>query len=253
MLDELRKVGLTEYESRIYLLLLKEGSTKGGDICKKTGVPHGKTYSALHSLAEKGFVSILPIKPKLFKAIKPKQAISSFVEKKIESFKQLEKEAAEKLEEVAKVQLPKEEVTEKLTVIAGHKNSHRLVDELLGKAKKSVKFMFTYEHQDFLNLREFIGAKKRGADIKILASLMTASGLKLMKEDVKRGFQVRYYRVQEIRMLVIDGVEAYLSIKNPKKPGIYGESICLIIDSKEFAKLLENYFDYLWEKAESIK
>lgn len=65
-MSELKFAGLTEYESKIYLSLLESGPSTGGKIAKRSRVPHGKTYESLGSLADKGFVTSVPLKPKVF-------------------------------------------------------------------------------------------------------------------------------------------------------------------------------------------
>ena len=87
MLNELKQIGLNEYESKVYIALLEHGSMKGGQVCKKSNVPHGKTYESLVSLEEKGFISITPLKPKIFTALNPKIAIDHLMNQKITVFK----------------------------------------------------------------------------------------------------------------------------------------------------------------------
>ena len=41
MIEELKKLGLTEYELKVYLTLLRIGSSRALKICKESGVPHG--------------------------------------------------------------------------------------------------------------------------------------------------------------------------------------------------------------------
>ena len=61
--NDLRTIGLTEYEIGIYLTLIKEGPLTGTNLCKLSGVPHGKTYVSSLSLQKKGFITIIQEKP----------------------------------------------------------------------------------------------------------------------------------------------------------------------------------------------
>ena len=54
ILEEFEKLGLTKYESKAYLVLLSNGSSYGGEISKKSGVPGAKIYETLDRLVEKG-------------------------------------------------------------------------------------------------------------------------------------------------------------------------------------------------------
>ena len=69
---DLKRAGLTSYETKVYITLLSEGILKGGELSKKSRVPQGRTYEVLRQLVEKGFVQELKTSPKLFKSVAPK-------------------------------------------------------------------------------------------------------------------------------------------------------------------------------------
>jgi len=56
VLDNLTAIGLTEYEARVYLALLRESPTNGYQLSKKTGVPRSMVYEALGRLHARGAV-----------------------------------------------------------------------------------------------------------------------------------------------------------------------------------------------------
>ena len=68
MKETLKKLGLTDYEIKVYITLMEYGSLTGREISIKSGVPQGRTYDILSKLEEIGLVSILPRKPKIFRA-----------------------------------------------------------------------------------------------------------------------------------------------------------------------------------------
>src|SRR3989344_3083983 len=53
----LESIGLTRNESKVYLALLKEGTSKTGEILKRSGLNSGKIYEILESLKKKGLAS----------------------------------------------------------------------------------------------------------------------------------------------------------------------------------------------------
>lgn len=56
LLADLGALGLTEYESKVYLALLKENPTNGYQLSKKTGVPRSMVYEALGRLHSRGAI-----------------------------------------------------------------------------------------------------------------------------------------------------------------------------------------------------
>ena len=79
----LRDIGLTQNEIKIYVELLKLGTTTTGRIIKKTGIHGSKVYDGLERLKEKGLVGYVIIaNTKHFKAVDPDRLIDFLEEKK---------------------------------------------------------------------------------------------------------------------------------------------------------------------------
>ena len=244
---ELKKLGLTEYETKIYLTLLKEGAKKGGELSKISMVPHGKTYESLENLKLKGFVSVLPVKPKVFSAVDPKLAIKHFSDQKITEIKKLEGNLVEKLKNLPKTKIQKPKVADKLTIIHGFKNERQLSKHTYEIAKKYVKNMSTYEFVSSFAREE---AAKRGVKLQQIATRDTTNLKKNAKQEVKKGIKIKYFPFEELRLKIIDGNKAALTIINPENPK---DRVALFIESKELADALEHYYDKVWKKAEKVK
>ncbi|MDP2924851.1 MAG: helix-turn-helix domain-containing protein [Nanoarchaeota archaeon] len=87
--DILKQIGLTDYETEVYLALLTHGQISAYELAEKAGLYRQVTYDTLKRLAEKGFVSsVMEGKTKLFKAIDPK-LILEFLNEKTENYKQI--------------------------------------------------------------------------------------------------------------------------------------------------------------------
>ncbi len=80
LVENLRKVGLTEYEAKAYLGLLADHLNTASKLAQKSGVPRTKIYSVLESLKDKGWVRIYSGVPLLFRAISPDKVISQVKE-----------------------------------------------------------------------------------------------------------------------------------------------------------------------------
>src|SRR3989337_2931055 len=59
MKEELRAIGLTEGEIKVYLTLLKLGPSTNSPIARHAGLQSSTVYYCLNSLIEKGFVSYI--------------------------------------------------------------------------------------------------------------------------------------------------------------------------------------------------
>ncbi len=83
MYEELKELGMSENEIRIYIELLKTGTTTANRIAKLTGIKRSTTYDNLSLLGNKGMVSsILQDKVTYYEAVDPKKIIRIMDEKK---------------------------------------------------------------------------------------------------------------------------------------------------------------------------
>jgi sugar-specific transcriptional regulator TrmB len=79
----IQEAGLTEGEAKVYLALLKYGSTTTGPLLEESGVANSVIYRLLDSLIEKGLASyIIKEKTKYFQAADPKKILEYIDEKK---------------------------------------------------------------------------------------------------------------------------------------------------------------------------
>lgn len=83
MYQELKNIGFTQREIKVYIALLEIGTYSVGKIIKKSGIPSSKIYETLDKLKEKGFVSSLIQKNKLyFTAESPERILNYFDEQR---------------------------------------------------------------------------------------------------------------------------------------------------------------------------
>ena len=80
-LSALHRLGLTEYESRIYLVLVRKGPIKASELSFFGQIPRAKTYGAINELERKGLVRIIPGKPEAYAATSPGEVLMPIVNK----------------------------------------------------------------------------------------------------------------------------------------------------------------------------
>ena len=80
-LSALHRLGLTEYESRIYLVLVRKGPIKASELSFFGQIPRAKTYGAINELERKGLVRVIPEKPEMYAAVSPSEVLMPVVNK----------------------------------------------------------------------------------------------------------------------------------------------------------------------------
>jgi sugar-specific transcriptional regulator TrmB len=73
----LREVGLTEYETRAYLILLERGVMTASEVSEHGGVPYSKVYETLNSLERKGWVEVERGRPSRYFPKAPSEALEA--------------------------------------------------------------------------------------------------------------------------------------------------------------------------------
>lgn len=124
----LQDIGLTQNEIKIYLELLKLGTTTTGMIIKRTGIHGSKVYNGLERLAEKGLVGhVIIANTRHFTAVGPDRLID-FLEDKKRKIGEQEKGIREILPELKKRMRAGEEETD-AEVFRGWKGMETVFNE----------------------------------------------------------------------------------------------------------------------------
>ena len=85
VVEKLQRVGLTEYEAKVYLSLLRDHLNSATKLSEKSGVPRTKIYQVLESLERKSWIRIYLGIPLLFKAVDPRDVFEK-VKKNYDEF-----------------------------------------------------------------------------------------------------------------------------------------------------------------------
>jgi sugar-specific transcriptional regulator TrmB len=112
--SQLKELGLTEYEVRAYLTLIKEGPLTAGELAALSKVPQPRIYDVVRSLMAKGFVTMTQGRPKRVIPVPPEnvlEAIKKAYERKIDTLKNTLKEMYTPHEEIGKVTVVKSRIT----------------------------------------------------------------------------------------------------------------------------------------------
>ncbi|MDD1743046.1 MAG: hypothetical protein LUO85_00295 [Methanomassiliicoccales archaeon] len=73
LVEDLMRLGLTEYEARAYVAMVSIGEGGITDISQQCGIPRSRVYDIMERLTVKGFVEVGAIKPLRYRAVDPDQ------------------------------------------------------------------------------------------------------------------------------------------------------------------------------------
>jgi sugar-specific transcriptional regulator TrmB len=234
--DILRKIGLSETESKIYLSLLTLGSALAGEITKHSGVNRTNVYDALDRLIEKGLTSfIIKDGKKIFESTPPHR-LKELLKEKEEMLDNI----MDKLEKKYNESKPKE----KAIIYYGKKGVKTVMEEIL----KEGKTMYAYGGQSLFTemfpIYQRQWNKKRGI-LGIKLKMLFSEKVKAEKKSKNFSlatfkFLPKEYNFPSIVSIFGDNVATIIWKEKP---------IVILIKSKDAAETYMNFFDMLWKIA----
>ncbi len=80
LVARLRNLGLSSYEAKAYLVLIKNGVMTSTEIAKEARIPQPRVYDVLKGLEEKGLIMVSEGRPRLYRAEDPRVALKRLIE-----------------------------------------------------------------------------------------------------------------------------------------------------------------------------
>ena len=158
IVEELKKLGLNSYESKVYIALLKKYPATGYEVSQLADVPQSRAYDALKSLAAENIVTADNEKPQRYTPIPPKELTRRYKRNMISTLDYLDKE----LPNLA------DDYNEPVHNIIGYENIIEKLKEIIKSARYSLYLEIWNEEFKLLE-NELKSAYERDVDIKIVA------------------------------------------------------------------------------------
>ena len=90
--DLLAELDLKEYEATALAHLLRAGRTTAPDVAEATGIPKARIYDVLDSLADRGFLEVIPGRPKHYQPKAPAEILDRATENRRQDFEDFRSE-----------------------------------------------------------------------------------------------------------------------------------------------------------------
>ncbi len=250
MIEQLRRVGLSEYEAKAYLTLLRLGIRGGQSVAKVSGVPPTRVYDALHSLVHKGLVTKIQDKPLVFTANKPELALKQLLERHVQRLKDTEKELVSALKTIKPKRTSDPKIHESVTTVLGFDKMYQHVINTLNNANREFLVFSVGEEIPFAMKVASQRAKRRGCNLKFIATKNDSENIHILRERIKDGWQVRYYPSDgDYTFAIFDKKVAFTNVRNPLNKN---ERISNFFEVPGMAKALADHFDHIWKKSKPI-
>ncbi|MGB8217471.1 MAG: helix-turn-helix domain-containing protein [Candidatus Methanoperedens sp.] len=269
MLEKLKKLGLTSYESSAYLTLLKLVDSEADEIAENAKIPMGRIYNVLSSLEEAHLIRAQDTRPRRYACVEPAAALERLSKTRHEELTQasveLENLVSDLKSELSGVEPRKADKT--FWTVAINEESHELVRECIsGSQKELLVFMAPKMNSERLKkdlmqeshagvLNALYEAIKRGVEIKIILNndvdfslLEEYPIVKQLLSHMGDKLNCRLAAIPATPFDIIDSESVLLQMLNPINP----EELFAVVNIREtkLAEELRKKFFAIWEKAE---
>ena len=243
--DILRKIGLTENEIKIYLHLLKSGSSTAYEIGKQTGIYRVHVYDKLEQLMDKGLVThVYRGAKKYFQATHPSK-IKHYLEDQKRVLEVQEQAVDSILPELeAMTRIPKEDTF--VEVFKGNEGLKYFLKDII-KTKKEVLItgIDDQKYKDALSIfmKQYF-RDLRNNNIKERVITLKKLGVFLFEKELAPTTHYRFLTEKQF---------------NPTNTFVYGNKVVIVtwgtpvmavmIKNEAIAETYRNHFEHLWNVA----
>jgi sugar-specific transcriptional regulator TrmB len=230
--ETLKWIGLTGNEAKIYLAMLRLGSSKAGKIAKESQLNRTATYDSLKRLLDKGLISyVIEANIKWFKAVNP--------ERLLEILKEKEEETKKVLPNLIGIyKAPKE--THNVTLYYGYKGVKSVFQDIIREGKPNC--VLDAEGQFTEKMPYYAPHFSKQVEEKKIP----------IRHIVRRGVDIHPTKTTEVRFISRE-------LHSTAVTNIYGDRIAIIvwtdppeaviIKNKAAADAYRIYFEMIWKTA----
>jgi len=267
--DVFDRVGLTEYETTAIEQLLALGRTTAPNLAEASGIPKARIYGVLESLADRGFIKVVPGRPKEYQPKSPDEILDRAVENSRQSYEAFASDIEERREAFLAEYGPQFErasedispTAELFHVVDVGEPSERETRRLYDDAEETLGIITnSYAYLDSVD-RALSDAVSRGVDVSVLflhpdnlppekRAVQSEMVERLRTEFPAVGVRFSAEKLPWRGTLVdpsmdYDSGEAILLVEEPDVPNHMRQAA--LTENGSFVAGMKRYFDLVWE------
>lgn len=244
-IPELEKIGLLNNDRKVYLALIELGSSTVSDIVKKCGLHRSYVYDILDKLIDFGLVGFtIKNNKKYFEASPPEKLLEviEFREQQLKDDKERIKEVISELKKKTETNQLKQESK----IFSGKQGIKAILEDIISTKKDFVAFGAEGKFKEIYKWY-FTNWQKRRIEHKIKYKIIYSAMLRANRPTKEQKWvQIKFlhekYDFPATTIVYGDKVAILLWDKTPTG---------FLLESQEVVRSFLNYFEVMWEKAES--
>jgi HTH-type transcriptional regulator, sugar sensing transcriptional regulator len=256
MIPQLTRLGLTSYEAKAYVALLRRDSSTAAEAARLGGVPRQRIYDVLATLVGKGLAIARPGTVVKYAATSPEVALERLLTDHRRSLSDLERVAASLTEELTHAYEAGQEHTDPLEYIEVLRDKHA-IDERFSELQDGVKreiLVFTkppYATPAQENVQGLEVVRSHVArcvyEFSALEDPAFADGV---RRFIEAGEEARFVSELPLKLVIIDETIVMFGMEDPVAGA--SELTIMVVEHPALSKILKVAFDAVWAQGLTI-
>jgi sugar-specific transcriptional regulator TrmB len=266
---DIRGLGLTDVESKVYIFLAKRGPLKGAETARNVKMAKAQVYHVLKSLQSKGWVHSTAEFPTRFTAVPLAEIIDTQIKLKREEALSIESTKSDLLQRWSAHDTNTDQVSpEKYTVIEGTDKIAVKIFQMIEEAKDEIKILMSGYP---LNQITAPGAtptmfkKQTKSQVRMKILTQVTKEHSMIKQNLAKASQLGLQKQVEVRHLADSNFHArcimtdnketilYWTLNPTSKPNKNQQEIAAGTNGQAVAVVANALFDKLWKDARDAR
>jgi sugar-specific transcriptional regulator TrmB len=248
---QLTRLGLTSYEAKAYLTLIRRDSFTAAQVARQSGLPRQRIYDVLGSLVQKGLAVARPGNVVKYAATPPDIAVNQLLDTHREDLQRIETDAKQMvagLEPAFEEGQAETDPLEYIEVLRDRRAINERFAELQNAVKREI-LVFTkppyatppQENVEGLAVIESHDARSL-YEFSIFDDPKVARGV---ERFVEAGEQARFVPTLPLKLVIIDETIVMFGMEDPVAGS--AELTIVVVEHQSLAKVLKTAFYAIWE------
>ncbi len=248
---QLTRLGLTSYEARAYLTLIRRDSFTAAQVARQSGLPRQRIYDVLGSMVQKGLAVARPGNVVKYAATPPEVAINQLLATQRDDLARIESSAKTMVADLEPAFVAGQRETDPLEYIEVLRDK-RAINERFAELQNAVKneiLVFTkppyatppQENVEGLEVTQTHEARSV-YEFSVFDDPAVANGV---QRFVEAGEQARFVPSLPLKLVIIDETIVMFGMEDPVAGG--ADLTIVTVEHQSLAKVLKTAFNAIWD------
>jgi sugar-specific transcriptional regulator TrmB len=252
----LTRLGLTQYQAKVFLALDQSGVTNATYISMASGVPREKVYGVLQSLMSLGLVNKVLTSPTTYRALRLDQAVALLTDVKQKNLKELSSEIRVLVKDY-NANLVERSVAEGPSVFEQLLGKQAILHQIMESIKKAeVSIDAVIAWKTHLYIPQFVDPLKKvnrkGVEIRLVLQLPQESNAleAFLRKNALSFCKCIVSRVPTVFLQIYDKKKALIFTRSNNDSK---EASAIFTNNSSFIEITNTYFTSIWQTHQSPK